>query len=673
MGLIWGGYQYIPLVLAGSIGVAFILGQIDKNKIIVFGIWTLISFSLLISLSLKYTLRKLINAPVISFSFLILIIIVTHQIIFKTNLHKKIYRSYFKKIPKEIFSGGVISILMIVGSALVFGVDFISSKLDRLISALVNPATSRLIQTVAENRQPYFGEWSNAFDPIIYGIPVFFWLFFIGSVYVFYKMVSSFKLKERMIMTGSYLFFLIAIIFSRYSPSSVFNGENDASLIFYALGFIVLIGVNGYYYVKCYFNEERKYKLLKINFGLVFLLAFFVLGVISARGAVRLIMMLVPPISIVVSYFVVSLINDMRNADGENKKKILKVLVIIIAVLTIFSGGAYYYILINLSAGYIPEDYEQQWQKAMSWVRDNTPENAVFGHWWDYGYWVQSIGERTTILDGGNAVSYWNHLMGRHVLTSPNDKTALEFLYAHNTTHYLIDSTDVWKYISYSAIGSNIEYDRQNVILEFSGDNGNIQEFPGGLIHSYFMEIYLNEDIFWENNGTNYYFPKENSGIGTILIIDINGSLEQPQAVFVKGTSEQVTVPLKYLYANGELKEFENGIEAGVILFDTLLEENGRVGRVPNSAGFYLSNRTINSFIVRKYFFGEEGNFKLVHSEPNYIAEVVRSKGHEIGEFVHYQGEFYGPIKIWEIEYPEDIEFKEEYLETKYPEELRLA
>jgi len=66
---------------------------------------------------------------------------------------------------------------------------------------------------------------------------------------------------------------------------------------------------------------------------------------------------------------------------------------------------------------------------------------------------LQSIGERATVLDGGNAIVYWNYLMGRHVLTGDNQKDALEFLYNHNTTHLLIDSSDIGKYGAYSSIG----------------------------------------------------------------------------------------------------------------------------------------------------------------------------------------------------------------------------
>jgi hypothetical protein len=40
----------------------------------------------------------------------------------------------------------------------------------------------------------------------------------------------------------------------------------------------------------------------------------------------------------------------------------------------------------------------------------------------------------------------------------------------------------------------------------------------------------------------------------------------------------------------------------------------------------------------------------------------------------NFNGNLVGPIKIWEINYPKDIKFKPEYLETKYPNaELQIA
>ena len=34
------------------------------------------------------------------------------------------------------------------------------------------------------------------------------------------------------------------------------------------------------------------------------------------------------------------------------------------------------------------------WPDAMQWLRENTPEDAVIASWWDYGYWISTLGER---------------------------------------------------------------------------------------------------------------------------------------------------------------------------------------------------------------------------------------------------------------------------------------
>ena len=39
------------------------------------------------------------------------------------------------------------------------------------------------------------------------------------------------------------------------------------------------------------------------------------------------------------------------------------------------------------------------WVQTLQWIRDNTPKNAVIISWWDYGYWDNVMGNRTTIAD----------------------------------------------------------------------------------------------------------------------------------------------------------------------------------------------------------------------------------------------------------------------------------
>ncbi len=39
------------------------------------------------------------------------------------------------------------------------------------------------------------------------------------------------------------------------------------------------------------------------------------------------------------------------------------------------------------------------WFEALNWINSNTPTNAVIIAWWDYGYWVNVMGNRTAVAD----------------------------------------------------------------------------------------------------------------------------------------------------------------------------------------------------------------------------------------------------------------------------------
>jgi dolichyl-diphosphooligosaccharide--protein glycosyltransferase len=39
------------------------------------------------------------------------------------------------------------------------------------------------------------------------------------------------------------------------------------------------------------------------------------------------------------------------------------------------------------------------WTDAMEWIEQNTEEDAVIASWWDYGYWITTLGNRATLAD----------------------------------------------------------------------------------------------------------------------------------------------------------------------------------------------------------------------------------------------------------------------------------
>ena len=66
---------------------------------------------------------------------------------------------------------------------------------------------------------------------------------------------------------------------------------------------------------------------------------------------------------------------------------------------------------------------------------------------------------------------------------------------------------------------------------------------------------------------------------------------------------------------------------------------------------------------ARLYLFDETSSFRLVHKESDVILQQLREQGLDVGDFASFQG-FRGPIKIWEINYPSDIQYYPEYIKT---------
>jgi asparagine N-glycosylation enzyme membrane subunit Stt3 len=670
LALIWGGMIFVFLTIPTAFLLAFIFRKVKIKGLFIYSSWLITSFIFMIPFSTRYTLVKLIKSTSTGLAVGVLAIVVISLFLMKIKKLNEIRRK--TKLPKEIFSILVSLLILFILILIAFGPSFVIGRVSHIRNNLISPMTTRFGLTVAENRQPFFiNDWTGSFGPISFNIPLFFWMFIVGSVMLFSNMIKKLRSKEKIILTFGYLTFLICLIFSRYSSSSVLNGTSGLSLIVYFGGWIFFLGSFGYFYLKRY--KEGDISIFKgFDFSYILYFIILTLGIIGARAGIRLIMVLGAISPIAIAFLIVRTSEIYLNKRSE-VKFFIGIVLLIILIASLFTLFSYYKQDKGTAENFAPASYQIQWQKAMSWVRNNTSEDAVFAHWWDYGYWLQSIGERATILDGGNTIVYWNHLMGRHVLTGNDEQKALEFLYTHNGTHLLIDSTEIGKYTAYSSIGSDENYDRFSWISTFTMDNSQTQETNNETIYVYTGSSTIDDDILWEHEGKEIFFPKRAAGIAGFILRKSGGEILRPEVIFVYN-GQQYAIPLKYMYAGTELYEFEGGLDAGIFLFTTLSEIDGRVNANPIGSALYLSGKTIHSQLARLYLFGQESDyFKLIHSEGNLVIESLREQGLEIGDFVNYQG-FQGPIKIWEISYPSNIESHPEYLETDFPDEgLNLA
>ena len=60
------------------------------------------------------------------------------------------------------------------------------------------------------------------------------------------------------------------------------------------------------------------------------------------------------------------------------------------------------------------------WLDSMEWIKNNTPEDAVIGAWWDYGYWIQTKAERASLADNSTLLDQVINKIASAFTSSPD-------------------------------------------------------------------------------------------------------------------------------------------------------------------------------------------------------------------------------------------------------------
>ena len=76
---------------------------------------------------------------------------------------------------------------------------------------------------------------------------------------------------------------------------------------------------------------------------------------------------------------------------------------------TILNGGTAYQVATD------------DWLETLEWIKVNTPQDAVIASWWDYGYWITTMSERTTLADNATIDSIQIEKIAKMFLSTPDD------------------------------------------------------------------------------------------------------------------------------------------------------------------------------------------------------------------------------------------------------------
>jgi len=651
----WGGVVvFLYIIIPLSILIFWILNLKNnpnkKDNLLIgvyYWIWFLFSsfFGIIYGLGLLDNLQRysISSSGIISiFTFLFLIVdYLFYYFKNKLNQKSKEYRIILSFVATILI--GIIFLFVIGKNPF----EIISEVFLRFLHPY---GKERIGLTVAENAQPYLRDFISQIGKI------FFWISFVGTLFLGYYFVRGVKdKKQKRNLLILWILMIVGLILTRVSSTSIFNGENFLSKLLY-FGGIILFAI---YFLYIYFKGE-----INVDSSTIILFSWMVIMFVAARGAVRLFFVLTPFICFLSAYSVYHLWKFAKNAKEEITKFILYFVFLLVIIgliisLTGFISG------VSAQAKVAGPSASAQWQNAMGWVRENTLQDDLFVHWWDYGYWVQGLGKRATLVDGGHG-NCWDHEVGRYLLTTPYPETAFSFIKTHNISYLLIDQTDINKYPAFSIIGSDKSgKDRLSWINTFILDSTQVKETKEGLLTLYRGGTMLDQSLTYKDqNNTTIFLPESESGIGAILIETKNNSVNSAKGIFIY-KNQQYQIPLRYVYYDQKFIDLGEGLDVTLYFYPLVIQTEEGINLNKNGAVMYLSGKVKDSLFAQVYLMDDPlkrfKELELVHTEDDYIVGLMKTQGGIESDFVYFGG-VRGPIKIWKAKPNENIQVVEKFL-----------
>ena len=177
-------------------------------------------------------------------------------------------------------------------------------------------------------------------------------------------------------------------------------------------------------------NQRRDVQIFALIFGL--------LGVYISSAFIRLELFSSIALIILGSIGLSLLTKEIFRPEKQENKKITKshpksLKISFLAVITIFliipmmvpvsgnwvNGGKLPPTILNGGSNY--NIATSDWLDAMAWIKENTPADSVVASWWDYGYWITTLGERRSVADNSTIFDSRIILMAQAFLSTPDE------------------------------------------------------------------------------------------------------------------------------------------------------------------------------------------------------------------------------------------------------------
>jgi len=205
------------------------------------------------------------------------------------------------------------------------------------------------------------------------------------------------------------------------------------------------------------------------------------------------------------------------------------------------------------------------WLDSMEWIKNNTPKDAVVAAWWDYGYWISTMGERATLADNSTTYTYIIENIAKMLLSNPDESWHL--LQEMQADYVLV-------FVAGQKLG--IDSPESFYTLRGGGDESKKQWFIK--IAAYDESKYLHSDgssgtdYFWNETMLGKMFPF--SPLGYVNPNDFSQQFPTyvPGTIGIYGKDIKFPSdgdgPLRLVYASSSFVEEKPGPMIGVFIYE---------------------------------------------------------------------------------------------------------
>ena len=353
----------------------------------------------------------------------------------------------------------------------------------------------------------------------------------------------------------------------------------DQSFLFHSV-LMIFSGIGIWLIIK---NIQNKNSSFIKNDMLFFSLILGIVGVYVSATFVRLEVFGSIAVIILASLGLTALTKEFFKNKPQTKKPISKLIklpyvigiIILLIIPMIFPVGSNVFAISKvpptiLNGGTVFPITSIDWLDSMEWIKNNTPEDAVIAAWWDYGYWIQTLGERATLADNSTISTSVIENIAKMLLSNPDDAwVSLNEMQAD--------------YVLVFVAGEKLVVDSEKslYILRGGGDESKKQWFMRiageDLSKHLFSDGLSGTDYFWNNTLLGQMFPYT-----PVIYINFQTNEEFPiylpgfEPVYVKEIKypSDGNGPLRLVYASPSFTEEKVGPMIGVFIYEVNKEYN---------------------------------------------------------------------------------------------------